>query len=198
MKKAKAGKKSIVKRPWLWVIICLICVGAAMGSEDDNKSGDEKISDSPNSVTVSSNTPDRSTPDTTTPVPDQSENESSDIPAQTQTSEPVSQESNNSESSNKPEPDSASEPDNKEDNDSEQEPPPQQPSSEDSDNNFNTYDNEEQQKTENTWVLNTNTMKIHYPSCNQVKKIAPQNYSTSNLAESDLIAQGYTTCGVCH
>lgn len=65
-------------------------------------------------------------------------------------------------------------------------------------NNFNTYDNEDQQNTSETWVLNTNTMKIHYPSCSQVKKISTQNYSTSSLSESELIAQGYTTCGVCH
>ncbi len=65
-------------------------------------------------------------------------------------------------------------------------------------NNFNTYDNEEQQQTENKWVLNTSTMKIHYPTCREVKKIAPQNYSTSNSDESELIKQGYTTCGVCH
>lgn len=64
--------------------------------------------------------------------------------------------------------------------------------------NFNTYDNAAQQQTNQMWVLNTSSMKIHYPSCSQVKKIAPQNYSTSNLSESELIAQGYTTCGVCH
>lgn len=72
------------------------------------------------------------------------------------------------------------------------------PSGEGNGENFNTYDNEEQQKTEDFYVLNTNTMKIHYPSCNSVKKIAPDNYSTSNLSESELIAKGYTTCGVCH
>lgn len=64
--------------------------------------------------------------------------------------------------------------------------------------NFNTYDNTSQQQTEDTWVLNTSSMKIHYPSCSAVKKIAPQNYSTSSLSESELISQGYTTCGICH
>lgn len=64
--------------------------------------------------------------------------------------------------------------------------------------NFNTYDNEHQQETTASYVLNTNTMKIHYPSCSQVKKIAPQNYATSNATEVELLAQGYTTCGVCH
>lgn len=64
--------------------------------------------------------------------------------------------------------------------------------------NFYTYDNEEQQKTEDSWVLNTSSMKIHYPTCREVKKIAPHNYSTSSLSESELKAKGYTTCGVCH
>lgn len=65
-------------------------------------------------------------------------------------------------------------------------------------NNFNTYDNPDQQKTDSQWVLNTKSMKIHYPTCREVKKIAPQNYSVSNLSEAELKAQGYTTCGVCH
>lgn len=64
--------------------------------------------------------------------------------------------------------------------------------------NFYTYDNPEQQRTEDQWVLNTKSMKIHYPTCKEVKKIAPQNYGTSNLSKSELILQGYSTCGVCH
>lgn len=64
--------------------------------------------------------------------------------------------------------------------------------------NFHIYDNAAQQQTNQTWVLNTSSMKIHYPSCSQVKKIAPQNYSTSNLSESELLLQGYTLCGACH
>lgn len=63
--------------------------------------------------------------------------------------------------------------------------------------NFNTYDNAGQQNTEAAYVLNTNTMKIHHPSCKSVKKIAPQNYSTSNLSVDELIGQGYSTCGNC-
>lgn len=64
--------------------------------------------------------------------------------------------------------------------------------------NFNTWDNQDQQNTSAKWVLNTNTMKIHYPSCSDVRRIAPHNYSTSNLSEAELLAQGYTTCGRCH
>jgi len=65
-------------------------------------------------------------------------------------------------------------------------------------NNFNTYDNEQQQQTSAQWVLNTNTRKIHYPSCSSVSRIAPRNYKTSNASESELLAQGYTVCGRCH
>lgn len=36
-------------------------------------------------------------------------------------------------------------------------------------NNFDTYDIPEQQNTSYQWVLNTNTMKIHHPSCKSVK-----------------------------
>ena len=63
--------------------------------------------------------------------------------------------------------------------------------------NFNTYDNTEQQNTEDTWVLNTSSKKIHYPSCKSVPKIAPQNYKTSSESLDDLKAKGYTTCGNC-
>ena len=63
--------------------------------------------------------------------------------------------------------------------------------------NFNTYDNPSQQQTEATYVLNTHTMKIHHPSCSSVKKIAPQNYATSNSSLDELINQGYSTCGNC-
>lgn len=63
--------------------------------------------------------------------------------------------------------------------------------------NFNTYDNTEQQQTSDMFVLNTDSHKIHYPSCRDVPKIKPQNYSTSNQSVSELEAQGYTTCGHC-
>lgn len=63
--------------------------------------------------------------------------------------------------------------------------------------NFNTYNNAEQQNTTAAFVLNTSSMKIHYPSCYSVKKIAPQNYATSSLSLEELKGQGYTTCGNC-
>ena len=46
-------------------------------------------------------------------------------------------------------------------------------------------------------VLNNGSMKIHYPSCKDVRKIKPDNYATSNLSLQDLQSQGYSTCGHC-
>lgn len=64
--------------------------------------------------------------------------------------------------------------------------------------NFNTYDNESQQETTASYVLNTSSRKFHYPSCRSVKKISPNNYSTSSSSRDDLISRGYDPCGICH
>lgn len=63
--------------------------------------------------------------------------------------------------------------------------------------NFNIYNNQSQQQTSDTYVLNTSTHKIHYPHCSSVPKIAPQNYATSNSSVDELKSQSYTTCGKC-
>ncbi len=64
-------------------------------------------------------------------------------------------------------------------------------------NYFDTYNNPEQQNTSEEFVLNTSTLKIHHPSCNDVKKISPENYETSSSSLEELEAQGYTKCGHC-
>lgn len=66
-----------------------------------------------------------------------------------------------------------------------------------SSSNFNTYDNQQNHQTTEMWVLNTNTMKIHQPSCSSVSRISPENYATSSLTLEELRAKGYTTCGNC-
>lgn len=63
--------------------------------------------------------------------------------------------------------------------------------------NFNTYNNVAQQQTSETWVLNTSTMKIHYPGCPSVAKIAPQNYATSSQSLNELMMMGYQPCKNC-
>ena len=63
------------------------------------------------------------------------------------------------------------------------------------DNNpFGTYEHDTNGVT---YVLNTNTKKIHYPSCDSVEKIKPKNYSTTDDYTS-AIAQGYVPCKKCN
>jgi len=64
-------------------------------------------------------------------------------------------------------------------------------------NNFNTYDNPDQQQTNASYVLNTSRMKIHYPTCRSVKKIAPKNYAEFSGTVEDAEGQGYSRCGIC-
>ena len=63
--------------------------------------------------------------------------------------------------------------------------------------NFQTWDNPDQQQTSQNWVLNTNTMKVHYPSCSSVPRIAPHNYATSSAPLDELLSRGYSRCGRC-
>ena len=48
------------------------------------------------------------------------------------------------------------------------------------------------------YVLNTNTMKFHYPSCKSVDKIKSSNRADYTGSREDLIARGYAPCGNCH
>lgn len=48
-----------------------------------------------------------------------------------------------------------------------------------------------------TYVLNTSTKKIHRPNCKSAKKIAAENYDTTDKSIDELQAEGYTTCGNC-
>lgn len=48
-----------------------------------------------------------------------------------------------------------------------------------------------------TYVLNTNTMKIHYPSCSSVDQIKPENYAETTDIE-DALAAGYEPCKRCN
>lgn len=54
------------------------------------------------------------------------------------------------------------------------------------------------QKEEISYVLNTNTMKFHKPGCTSVGDIAPENYSTYSGTRDGAISSGYDPCGRCH
>lgn len=47
------------------------------------------------------------------------------------------------------------------------------------------------------YVLNTNTMKFHTPSCGSVSGIKAENRRTHTGTREELIAQGYDPCGSC-
>lgn len=47
------------------------------------------------------------------------------------------------------------------------------------------------------YVLNTNTMKIHYKDCPSVEDIQPNNRESFNGAKDYLLDNGYTACGRC-
>lgn len=70
-------------------------------------------------------------------------------------------------------------------------------SSNGSGNNFNTYNNQSQQETTASYVLNKKTKKFHHPSCSDVPKIAPKNYSVSSETRETIISMGYQPCGHC-
>lgn len=50
---------------------------------------------------------------------------------------------------------------------------------------------------EKDWVLNTNTLKFHEPSCSSVKDIKDANRRDVHMTRDDVIAQGYQPCGKC-
>ena len=56
----------------------------------------------------------------------------------------------------------------------------------------------EADKSVGKYVLNTNTKKIHYPSCRDVEKIKKENYATTNESIESLINKDYSPCKHCN
>ena len=52
--------------------------------------------------------------------------------------------------------------------------------------------------TTSAYVLNTNTKKFHYPTCNSVSKMKAKNRQDVNTTRDEIIAMGYDPCGICH
>lgn len=48
------------------------------------------------------------------------------------------------------------------------------------------------------YVLNTNTMKFHYPDCHSVKQMSDKNRQDVEATRDELIARGYEPCGNCN
>lgn len=47
------------------------------------------------------------------------------------------------------------------------------------------------------WILNTNSKKIHMPTCKYVNDIADKNKAESEKSIRELLQEGYTACGSC-
>ncbi len=56
----------------------------------------------------------------------------------------------------------------------------------------------EDNQNKKNYVLNTGTMKFHYPSCRDVAKISDGNRSDFYGTREDIIARGFSPCGHCH
>ena len=57
-------------------------------------------------------------------------------------------------------------------------------------------DSETSPDTEEYYVLNTNTKKIHHKDCSSVDKISPNNYDTTDDVQS-MLDEGYVWCKLC-
>lgn len=53
------------------------------------------------------------------------------------------------------------------------------------------------QGIEQTYVLNTNTKRFHYESCDSAAEMKPKNRKETTATREELIAQGYRPCGIC-
>ena len=76
-------------------------------------------------------------------------------------------------------------------------------SGEDSSRDFNSSDTSSSSGSDSdsgstTYILNTNTMKFHYPDCSSVDSMSEKNKKTYTGSRSDLISQGYDPCGSCN
>ena len=56
----------------------------------------------------------------------------------------------------------------------------------------------EQEPQGNTYILNTNTKKFHYPSCSSVKQMKESNKQVYTGSREDIISQGYDPCKKCN
>lgn len=66
------------------------------------------------------------------------------------------------------------------------------PQEDDSDSSYATSERDAQE-----YVLNTNSMKFHYPDCTGAEKISGNNREDVNTTREELISEGYSPCGIC-
>lgn len=75
----------------------------------------------------------------------------------------------------------------------------EEPAAEQAGENENTADvSEQNEPTEPTYILNTNTRKFHYPNCSSVTDMKERNKAEFFGTREEAIAAGYSPCGRCH
>lgn len=64
----------------------------------------------------------------------------------------------------------------------------------------NSWQSEESESASNavSYVLNTNSKKMHLSSCDQIDSIKDSNKKTTSQSRAGLIAQGYSPCKICN
>ena len=65
-------------------------------------------------------------------------------------------------------------------------------------NNFNSSDVSGTTDMSADYILNTNTMKFHYPGCSSVKRMFDKNKQSFHGTRDEVIAMGYDPCGNCN
>ena len=64
--------------------------------------------------------------------------------------------------------------------------------------NSGSQSQEESSTADAEYVLNTNSKKIHLPSCSQVSSIKTENKKITNQSKQELLSQGYVPCKNCN
>lgn len=173
------NKKAVYKRWWFWAIIVLVFfyIVGSIGSCGDN---DESVMDTHPTETVTTSIqetePTTTQEPTTTIAPTTTATPTTEAPETKATEKPAGSPNNNSGGN------SAG------------------GSNSDTDGNnapVVNYNEPVEDKGQN-YVLNTNTMKFHYPSCSSAKKIKPENRGDFYGTRDQAIAKGYDSCGICH
>lgn len=59
------------------------------------------------------------------------------------------------------------------------------------------YTEEDLKETDCDYILNTNTMRFHFPSCDSVNQMKEHNKEYYSGTREQLIENGYVPCGNC-
>ncbi|MCD8301220.1 MAG: DNA/RNA non-specific endonuclease [Clostridiales bacterium] len=67
-----------------------------------------------------------------------------------------------------------------------------------SNSNSSSVSGSDSDSEEQTYILNTNTKKFHYPDCSSVSQMSDKNKKEYTGTREELISEGYSPCGSCN